>query len=148
MNFDIGMGAYHGAQACEIVGLFLLAQLKVLPNFEAILYRDDGLAVTPSSPRLQEKLRQRIIKIFGDQGLKITIDIGLTRVHFLDIPLVLEKGPYKPYRKPGDKPLYISAYSNHPPQIIKNLPSGIERRLSNNSANQDIFEDALPPLSS
>ena len=65
VNFDIGMGAYHGAQACEIVGLFLLAQLKVLPNFEAILYRDDGLAVTPSSPRLQEKLRQRIIKIFS-----------------------------------------------------------------------------------
>ena len=27
VNFDIGMGAYHGAQACEIVGLFLLAQL-------------------------------------------------------------------------------------------------------------------------
>ena len=51
INFDISMGAYHGAQLCEIVGLFLLAQLKVLPNFEAILYRDDGLAITPSSPR-------------------------------------------------------------------------------------------------
>ena len=37
VNFDIGMGAYHGAQACEIVGLFLLAQLKNLPNFQAIL---------------------------------------------------------------------------------------------------------------
>ena len=89
---------------------------------------------------------QRIIKIFGDQGLKITIDIGLTRVNFLDITLDLETGLYKPYRKPGDKPLYISAYSNHPPQIIKNLPSGIERRLSNNSANQNIFEDAIPPF--
>ena len=147
-NFDISMGAYHGAQACEIVGLFLLAQLKVLPNFEAILYRDDGLAITPSSPRLQEKLRQRIIGIFGEQNLKITIEIGLTRVNFLDITLDLETGLYKPYRKPGDKPLYVSAYSNHPPQILKNLPAGIEKRLSNNSANQEIFNAAIQPFQS
>ena len=126
-NFDISMGAYHGAQACEIVGLFLLAQLKVLPNFEAILYRDDGLAITPSSPRIQEKLRQRIIKIFGEQDLKITIEIGLTRVNFLDLTLDLETGLYKPYRKPGDRTLYVSAHSNHPPQILKNLPAGIEK---------------------
>ena len=65
----------------------------------------DGLAVTPSSPRIQEKLRQRIIKIFGEQNLKITIEIGLTRVNFLDVTLDLETGLYKPYRKPGDKPL-------------------------------------------
>ena len=84
-----------------------------------LLYRDNGLVITPSSPRLQEKLKQRIIKIFGDQGLKITIDIGLTRANFLDIPLDLETGLYKPFRKPGDKPLYISAYSKHPPQIMR-----------------------------
>ena len=58
----------------------------------------------------------------------------------------MQTGLYKPFRKPGDKPMYIPAYSNHPPQIIKNLPSGIERRLSNNSANQNIFEDAIPPF--
>ena len=57
-NFDIGMGAYHGAQACEIVGLFLLSLLDDLPNFRTILYRDDGLGITTSSPRLQEKLMQ------------------------------------------------------------------------------------------
>ena len=142
------MGAYHGAQACEIVGLFLLAQLKVLPNFEAILYRDDGLAITPSSPRIQEKLRQRIIRIFGEQDLKITIEIGLTRVNFLDLTLDLETGLYKPYRKPGDKPLYVSAHSNHPPQILKNLPAGIEKRISFNSANQEIFEAAIQPYQS
>ena len=56
----------------------------------------------------------------------------------------LETGLYQPYRKPGDKPLYISAKSNHPPSVIKNLPMGIERRLSNNSANQQIFDKAAP----
>ena len=73
VNFDIGMGAYHGAQACEIVGLFMLDQLKDLPNFRAILYRDDGLGITSSSARQQEKLRQSIVKIFADQDLAITI---------------------------------------------------------------------------
>ena len=62
VNFDVGMGAFHGAQVCELVGLFLLNLLKGLPNFEAILYRDDGLGVTSSTPRLQEKLRQSFVK--------------------------------------------------------------------------------------
>ena len=66
-------------------------------------------------------------------------------MNFLDITLDLETGLYKPFRKPGDRPLYVSAHSNHPPQIIKNLPRGIERRLSDNSANQAIFEAAIPP---
>ena len=66
-------------------------------------------------------------------------------MNFLDVTLDLETGLYKPFRKPGDRPLYVSAHSNHPPQILKNLPHGIERRLSDNSANQAIFEAAVPP---
>ena len=56
----------------------------------------------------------------------------------------LETGLYQPYRKPGDKPLYISALSNHPPQVFKNIPKGIEKRVSDNSSNQQIFEKAIP----
>ena len=67
--------------------------------------------------------------------MKITIDINLVRVDYLDVTLDLETGLFKPYRKPGDKPVYVSALSNHPPQILKNIPKGIERRLSDNSAN-------------
>ena len=144
VNFDVGIGAYHGAQACEIVGLFLLSLLKDLPNFVASLYRDDGLGVTSSTPRQQEKLRQSIVKIFADQGLKITISVNQTRVDYLDVSLDLETGLYGPYRKPGDRPLYVSAHSNHPPQIIKNLPAGIERRLSDNSSTKEIFDNAVP----
>ena len=118
VNFDVGMGAYHGAQACEIVGLFLLSLLKDLPNFVASLYRDDGLGVTSSTPRQQEKLRQSIVKIFADQGLKITISVNQTRVDYLDVSLDLETGLYGPYRKPGDRPLYVSAHSNHPPHKL------------------------------
>ena len=144
MNFDVGMGAYHGAQACEIVGLFLLSLLKDLPNFVASLYRDDGLGVTSSTPRQQEKLRQRIVKIFAEQGLKITISVNQKRVDYLDVSMDLEIGLYGPYRKPGDRPLYVSAQSNHPPQIIRNLPAGIERRLSDNSSTEEIFNNVAP----
>ena len=93
---------------------------------------------------VQEKLRQGIIKIFGEQDLKITITINQTRVDYLDLTMDLETGLYQPYRKPGDSPLYISAMSNHPPQVFKNIPKGIERRISDNSSNQQIFEKAAP----
>ena len=100
-NFDIGMGAYHGAQACEIVGLFMLSRLVELPNFQPILYRDDGLGITQSTGRQTEKLRQAIIKVFKEQDLNITILTGLTKVNFLDVTMNLENGTFKPYRKPG-----------------------------------------------
>ena len=64
----------------------------------------------------------------------------------MGITLDLETGLFQPYRKPGDKPLYVSAHSNHPPQILKNLPKGIEKRLSDNSANQELFETFVPPI--
>ena len=118
------MGAFHGAQACEIVGLYMLNLLKDLPNFQTILYRDDGLGVTPSSPRLQEKLRQNIIKIFADQELKITITINQARVDYLDVTLDLESGLYQLYRKPGDRPLYVSSKSNHPHKYLNAYPRG------------------------
>ena len=113
INFDLGMGAFHRAQACEIVGLFLLNKLQEVPNFQPILYRDDGLGVTNLTPRLQEKLKQSLIRIFKEQGLNITIEINQVRVDFLDVTLDLKTGLYKPYKKPGDKPLYEEYTAGH-----------------------------------
>ena len=135
-NFDVGMGAYHGAQACEIVGLYILSKLVKLPNFNAILYRDDGLGITSSTPRQTEKLRQSIIK---DHKLNITIEVGLSKVDFLDVTLDLDKELYKPYRKPGDRPLYVNSWSNHPPGVISNIPAGINKRLNEISSNKEVF---------
>ena len=109
------MGAFHGAPACEVVGLFILSKLVILPNFQAILYRDDGLGITSSTPRQTEKLRQAITKVFKDNNLNITIEVGLVKVNFLDVTLDLNNGTHKPFRKPGDKPRYVSSWSNHPP---------------------------------
>ena len=56
----------------------------------------------------------------------------------------LENDIYKPYIKPNTTPLYIHSQSNHPPNIIKNLPSAINKRLSSTSCNEEEFEKAAP----
>ena len=106
---------------------------------KTILYRDDGLGITSSIPRQTEKLRQSIIKVFKGHNLNMTIEVGLSRVNFLDVTLNLEKEIYKPFRKPRDKPLYVSSWSNHPPRVIKNIPVGINKRLFEISANKEVF---------
>ena len=50
---------------------------------------------------------------------------------------------YKPYRKPGNKPLYINKNSNHPPNILKYPPKSIEKRLSETSSNTDVFNRSI-----
>ena len=109
------------------------------------MYRDDGLGITSSTPRQTEKLRQAIIRVFREHNLSITIEAGLARVNFLDVTLDLTRGIYKPYRKPGDKPQYVNAWSNHPPRVLENIPIGINKRLCEISSNEEVFLEAIPP---
>ena len=48
--------------------------------------------------------------------------------------------------KPNDIPVYVDKNSNHPPSILKNIPVAVNRRLSNISANEQIFEEYSPPF--
>ena len=60
-TFDVTMGGYHGAEICELVGVYLLSQLsKVLPKEFIGLYRDDGLAASSARPRQVELLKKKI----------------------------------------------------------------------------------------
>jgi hypothetical protein len=127
VNFDIGMGAYHGAQVCKLIGLSMMSRLAHIKDLNLIIYRDDVLGVTRATSRQQEKMRQAIVKTFSDYGLSITIFINLKAVNFLDVTLNLEENTFRPYRKPGDRPLYVDSQSNHPPLVLKNIPAGIER---------------------
>ena len=56
------MGAPDGAEVCELVGLFLLSEVKAnFPALEFRLYRDDGLAVHSRMPKRElEGTRQRL----------------------------------------------------------------------------------------
>ena len=88
------------------------------------------------------KKRKTIIKIFKDIGFSIDIRTNLKELDFLDVTLNLKNGTYHPYKKGNDKLLYIHSSSNHPPQIIKQLPNSISERLSKNSSNQEVFNTA------
>ena len=71
--------------------------------------------------------------------LKITAEANLHAVNFLDVTFDLDNGKFKPYRKPNDDPLYINRHSNHPPSIIKQLPTSINKRISALSADEQTF---------
>ena len=109
------------------------------------LYRDDGLAVfeNMSGPQA-EKMKKNFQKVFNDNGLEITIKTNLKIVDYLDVTFNLNDGTYKPYRKPNDETRYINAKSNHPPNILKQLPIAIEDRLRDLSSSKRIFDEAAP----
>ena len=65
-------------------------------------------------------------------------------VDYLDVTFNLNDGTYQPYRKENDETIYINAKSNHPPNIIKQLPISVEDRLRNLSSNKKVFEQAVP----
>ena len=142
--FDVTMGSFDGAEICELVGLFLLSTLRdKFKSNDIGLYRDDGLALfkRTSGPQAERK-RKEIIKHFKNHGLAITIQSNLHIVNFLDVTLNLTDGSYFPYRKPNNTTQYIDARSNHPPSILKQLPSAINRRISEISCNKKSFDKA------
>ena len=108
------------------------------------LYRDNGLGIMKKMSGLEiERKRKQMLKIFKCCGLNITIKTNLTSGDFLDIRLNLKDNTYQPYRKPNSQPIYISKSSNLP-KNIKDLPKAIEKRLSDTSCNQEVFEAAFP----
>ena len=151
-TFGVTMGSHDGAEVCELVGLFLLNEAKkTFPQVDLGLYRDDGLGAYEKIPGPQaERIKKGITKLFKELGLSITINMNQINADFLDVIMDLPTGKHRPYRKPNNTPLYINAKSNHPPTILKQLPSMIERRISDLSTNEtefnackDEYNDAL-----
>jgi hypothetical protein len=76
------------------------------------LYRDDGLAIIKSkSARLLDKTRKELHKIFEKFDLKITAEVKLNIVNFLDVTFDMNNAKHKQYRKPNDDPLYINRHN-------------------------------------
>ena len=86
-----------------------------------------------------------MIQVFREHNLSITIEVGLSRVDFLDVTMDLEKETYKLYRKPGDRTVYVNSWSNHPHSVLKNIPTGINRRLCEISSSTEVFLEAVQP---
>ena len=139
--FDETVGAYDGAEVCELVGTFLLDKISVKYEKNSIgLYRDNGLSVFKNSTWKNKK--ELIWKIFKDFGLEIVAESNLTIVNYLEVTLNPNDGSFRPCHKPHDIIQYINKESNHPPNLMKHLPSSIKKRLSNNSSDEIIFKES------
>ena len=144
--FDTTMGAFDGAECCELIGIFMLHEIKQLfPELNIGLYRDDGLGVCRRRGGSDlDRIRKGLVKLFKDHGLSITIDTGLKQVDFLDVTLDLQQSSYKPFMKQNNTPTYINVESNHPPTIIRQIPDIISKRLNSLSCCKEDFDAAKP----
>ena len=70
--FDVTMGAYDGAEVCELAGTFSLDKISEKYDKNSIdLYRDDGLSVFKNKSDTHLNIRKKILqKIFKDFGLE------------------------------------------------------------------------------
>ena len=144
-NFDVAMGSFDGAETCDIVGLYILSKLKnISDDVDLGLFRDDGAGESSLPPNQLDDVRKEIITKFKQLGLKITIETGKKEIDFLDVTMNLENDSYKPYLKDNDIPLYVHRESNHPRQVLTNIPDSVNRRLSAISSNDEMFWTAAP----
>ena len=139
-SHDVTMGSFDGAETCELIGLYCLCQIQDQEkDINVGLYRDDGLCASSLTRRQNDMLKKRICKTFKDNGLNITIECNKTTIDFLDVTLDLHNDIFKPYIKPNEIIQYVNKQSNHPPHVQKNIPKGINTRLSMLSANKTVF---------
>ena len=92
-----------------------------------------------------ENTKKRICQIFREHGLKLTIVANKKVINFLDVTLDLNRDSFSPYLKPNNKLLYVNSQSNHPPSILKNIPSSVNKRLCELSSSEEIFREAAKP---
>ena len=94
-------------------------------------YRYDGLAILKNAlGPTSEYIKKKIIKLFHQHGLNITIETNFVQTNFLDVTFNLKLGKYWPYHKPNDQPLYFHHHSNHLPAIKKQLSLTLTDHLS------------------
>ena len=128
--FDVTMGAYDGAEVCELVETFSLASVYIMTT--GCQYLKTQL----------ERIKKSLQKTFKDFVLEIVAECNLRIVNYLDVTLNLNDGSFRPCDKPDDIIQYINKEFNHPPNLIKHLPASIEKRLSNNSFDEKIFQES------
>ena len=124
---------------------YILNKLKNVTNKENVgLYRDDGLGIFQNIPKTKiERKKKQIAKLFKTGGFSIILKCNSKSVDFLNATIDLVIDIYKPFRKPNNKPLYVNKCSNHPPNILKQLPKSTEKRISETSSNIDAFDKLI-----
>jgi ribosomal protein L4 len=114
-----------------------VVDLSCLTYGKAAQYRDDSLMAIRGTPRQAEAKTKEVAKILKSTGINITIAGNLKVINFLDLTLDLTLGTYKTYNKPNNVPLYVHKQSSHPPNVTKNIPLAVNKRLSENSSTKE-----------
>ena len=70
----------------------------------------------------------------------MTVTTNNTSIDLFNLTLNLKTDSSQPFRKPNSNPIYIDINSKHPPQILKQLPKSISKRLSKNSSSKEVFD--------
>ena len=70
----------------------------------------------------------------------ITCEVNKKIIDFLDVQFNLNDQTYEPYRKPNNGPVYINEQSNHPPNMIADIPNAMSKRLTSISCNKNAFD--------
>ena len=110
---------------------------KTSAYIETMVYQFLRTVVVHKWKRWRKKQLQKVFKSNGlDENMKI--------VNYLDVTSNLNDGTYRYYQKPSNIIQYIHVESNHPPNIIKQIPKTIEKRLSQFSSDEDIFNESAP----
>ena len=100
LKFELSLAINDGAEVCDLVGLFLLSELKKLnKNVELGCYKDDGLAVSKLTSKQTETLKKKMRATFRKFGLEITIEANKKTVQFLNVEFHLETSQYRPFLK-------------------------------------------------
>ena len=60
----------------------------------------------------------------------------------MDVTLDLSNNSYKPFIKTNQNPTYINVNSNHPKNIIRQIPKAVNLRIGKLSANEKIFKES------
>ena len=123
--FDVLMDVYNGAEVCELINYIFLNRKNI--GF----YRDDGLSnfKNCSGPQM-EKIKKQLQKVLKSNGLDVIIECNMKTVNYLDVTFNLNDCIYRHYQKSDKIIQCIHIKSNHPPNIIKQIPKTNEKRLS------------------
>ena len=111
------------------VGLYLLEKLVKRGIFKRELvglYRDDGLAVVEVKRDQLKSYNDKIKavhKAVKEEMLEVIVEDAKQGIDFLDVSMSLVTKVYAPYTKPGDKLCYVDTRSNHPPSVLKSIPT-------------------------
>ena len=84
-NFDTLMGAFGGAEICELVGCLLLYNLNnIVDPYSHRLYHDDGLIILGNSTLKKcDTIRKKLHRLFNGFGFNLEIQTNLKIIDFI-----------------------------------------------------------------